>query len=54
MKALVGCEADLDLPGGVEGDVRNWDDIAAVTSSLNTDRVATLRYAVMAEEQISL
>lgn len=27
MKALVGCEADLDLPGGVDGVARNCVDM---------------------------
>ena len=33
MKALVGCEADLVLPGGVEGVTRNCDDIGGAAAS---------------------
>lgn len=34
MNALVGCDADLDLPGGVEGVERNCVDMACLTPAL--------------------
>lgn len=47
MKALVGCEADLVLPGGVDGVARNCVDMMCLAPAASMRAAYEIRYEVL-------